>query len=101
MQVGTYNVAGKRPPKHLPLHDWLCQWDGSWPSDSGSSGSSVNSSSSNCASRPDIVAVGFQEVVPLSAGNVIAGPSADGADAWDAALAAALNGQAWYEKRKS
>ena len=47
------------------------------------------------AEGPDIVAVGFQEVVPLSAGNVIAGPSSDGADAWDYVLAATLNGDDW------
>jgi hypothetical protein len=34
-------------------------------------------------------------VVPLSAGNVIAGPSSEGADAWDYVLAATLNGEAW------
>jgi hypothetical protein len=42
-----------------------------------------------------VVAVGFQEIVPLSAGNALLGPSAEGADAWDFALAATLNGEEW------
>jgi hypothetical protein len=45
---------------------------------------------------PDIVAVGLQEVVPLSAGNALLGPSGDGADSWDFALAATLNGDEWW-----
>lgn len=44
---------------------------------------------------PDIVAVGFQEVVPLNAGNALLGPTSEGADAWDMALAATLNGEEW------
>jgi len=44
---------------------------------------------------PDIVAVGFQEVVPLSAGNALLGPGSEGADAWDYALASTLNGEEW------
>jgi hypothetical protein len=39
--------------------------------------------------------VGFQEVVPLSAGNALLGPTGEGADAWDFALAATLNGEEW------
>lgn len=51
MQVGTYNVNGRRPPADLDLRPWLDM-------------------SNHTA---DIVAVGFQEVVPLSAGNVVMG----------------------------
>ena len=51
MQVGTYNVNGRRPPADLDLRPWL-----------------------DMANQPaDIVAVGFQEVVPLNAGNVVMG----------------------------
>jgi len=51
MQVGTYNVNGRRPPADLDLRPWLDM-------------------SNHMA---DIVAVGFQEVVPLNAGNVVMG----------------------------
>lgn len=88
LQAGTYNVAGKKPPPGLLLTEWLDQWRDAWPRSS-------SSSNSNAAGGADIVAVGFQEVVPLSAGNVIAGPSSAGADAWDYALAATLNGADW------
>lgn len=87
--AGTYNVAGKRPPAGLKLHEWLDQWKHCWPKEVGQQLGELT------ADGPDIVAVGFQEVVPLSAGNVIAGPSSDGADAWDHVLAATLNGDDW------
>lgn len=70
--VGTYNVAGKRPPTGLQLTDWLGSGDGA-----------------------DIVAVGFQEVVALNAQNVLAGVANDGMQAWDYAIASALNGEDW------
>ena len=51
LQVGTYNVNGRRPPADLDLRPWL----------------------DLSSHPPDIVAVGFQEVVPLNAGNVVMG----------------------------
>jgi hypothetical protein len=87
LQAGTYNVAGKRPPNGLKLHEWLHQWKDCWPQ--------AAAASSAAGGGPDIVAIGFQEVVPLSAGNVIAGPSSAGADAWDYVLASTLNGYEW------
>jgi phosphatidylinositol-bisphosphatase len=91
-QAGTYNVAGKKPPPGLKLHEWLNQWKECWPADG------AKKSGSAAAAGPDIVVVGFQEIVPLSAGNVIAGPSSDGADAWDLALASTLNSDEWCEE---
>lgn len=88
LQAGTYNVAGKKPPPGLKLHDWLDQWKDCWPK-------AATTSPASGVGGPDIIAIGFQEVVPLSAGNVIAGPSSDGADAWDFALASTLNGDEW------
>eukprot|EP00879_Flechtneria_rotunda_P021216 GHRR01022349.1.p1 GENE.GHRR01022349.1~~GHRR01022349.1.p1 ORF type:complete len:170 (+),score=71.39 GHRR01022349.1:673-1182(+) len=90
--VGTYNVAGKKPPSGLKVHEWLNQWKDCWPSASGSH--NADGRSSNTAG-PDLIIVGFQEVVPLSAGNVIAGPTTEGADAWDFVLASTLNGDQW------
>ena len=51
MQVGTYNVNGRRPPADLDLRPWLDMTN----------------------HQADVVAVGFQEVVPLNAGNVVMG----------------------------
>ena len=91
LQAGTYNVAGKKPPAGLKLHDWLDQWKHCWPKETAP----APGQPAAAGDGPDIVAVGFQEVVPLSAGNVIAGPSSEGADAWDHVLAATLNGDEW------
>lgn len=53
-QVGTYNVNGRRPPADLDLRPWL-----------------------NIPEHfADVVAVGFQEVVPLNASSVVMGESA-------------------------
>ena len=49
MQMATYNVNG-RAPSSANLADWL-----------------------KVQPEPDIVAVGFQEIVPLSASNVVLG----------------------------
>lgn len=87
--AGSYNVAGKKPPSKLKLTDWLDQWRDSWPRGTDSNAQQQG---------PDIIAIGFQEVVPLSAGNVIAGPNNEGANAWDYALACNLNGEEWAAK---
>lgn len=31
MLAGSYNVAGRRPPLGMRLHDWLHQWHDNWP----------------------------------------------------------------------
>ncbi len=81
-------MGGKKPPPGLKLHSWLNMWRDNWPARDASS-------PLGAAEGPDMVVAGFQEVVPLSAGNVIAGPAADGADAWDQVLGATLNGDQW------
>lgn len=50
LQVGTYNVNGRKPAEGTELGAWLRAGEGA-----------------------DVVAVGFQEVVPLNAGNVMIG----------------------------
>ncbi|KAL0027397.1 hypothetical protein WJX79_008379 [Trebouxia sp. C0005] len=67
--VGTYNVNGRRPPADLDLRPWLDM-------------------SSHTA---DIVAVGFQEVVPLNAGNVVMGGGLEAGSVWDMHIDRALN----------
>ncbi|QHO52531.1 Type IV inositol polyphosphate 5-phosphatase [Arachis hypogaea] len=46
--VATWNVAGKSPPDYLSLEDWL-----------------------HSSPPADIYVLGFQEIVPLNAGNVL------------------------------
>ncbi|KAL8170289.1 hypothetical protein V2J09_022093 [Rumex salicifolius] len=46
--VATWNVAGKSPPSHLNLEDWL-----------------------HTSPPADIYVLGFQEIVPLNASNVL------------------------------
>eukprot|EP01018_Ginkgo_biloba_P005213 Gb_05144 [translate_table: standard] len=67
--VGTWNVAGITPPDDLDLENWL-----------------------NPSEPSDIYVLGFQEIVPLKAGNVFgsedcAGPAAK----WDALIRKTLN----------
>ncbi|KAK9821522.1 hypothetical protein WJX74_007052 [Apatococcus lobatus] len=69
--VGTYNVNGRRPPQGLSLRPWLDAQQ----------------------ADADIVAVGFQEIVPLSAGNVVMGASLDAASQWDQLIDNSLNEQ--------
>eukprot|EP00884_Botryococcus_braunii_P001968 jgi/Botrbrau1/11772/Bobra.0195s0097.1 len=66
--VGTYNVNGRVPAAGLDLSPWL-----------------------NVASEPDIVAVAFQEIVPLNASNVVMGASLEAAATWDRLIEAVLN----------
>ncbi|ONM07628.1 Type IV inositol polyphosphate 5-phosphatase 7 [Zea mays] len=46
--VGTWNVGGRSPSSHLNLEDWL-----------------------HTSPAADIYVIGFQEIVPLNAGNVL------------------------------
>ena len=52
MQIATFNVNGRPPPPQLDLTQWL-----------------------RADAEANVLAVGFQEVVPLSAGNVVMGAS--------------------------
>ncbi|KAL6600479.1 hypothetical protein ACP70R_045279 [Stipagrostis hirtigluma subsp. patula] len=48
VMIGTWNVAGRTPSEDIDLDQWLCTQE-----------------------PADIYVLGFQEVVPLSAGNVL------------------------------
>lgn len=73
--AGTFNVNGRRPGRDDPennntLDEWL-----------------------SAGRHADIVAVGFQEIVPLNATNVVLGGAAvtEASHYWDSAVAATLN----------
>ncbi|XP_057972328.1 type I inositol polyphosphate 5-phosphatase 8 isoform X2 [Malania oleifera] len=70
MFVGTWNVGGKSPHAGLNLRDWLRA-----PS----------------APPPDIYVLGFQEIVPLNAGNVLGAEDFGPAAKWLSLIRQALN----------
>ncbi|XP_051142283.1 type I inositol polyphosphate 5-phosphatase 4 [Andrographis paniculata] len=66
--VATWNVAGKSPPTHLNLDDWL-----------------------HTSPPADIYVLGFQEIVPLNAGNVLGTEDNGPARKWLALIRKTLN----------
>ncbi|XP_038904985.1 type I inositol polyphosphate 5-phosphatase 8 [Benincasa hispida] len=68
MLVGTWNVGGKSPKDGLNLRDWL-----------------------NSPTSIDIYVLGFQEIVPLNAGNVLGAGDSGPAAQWLSLIHQALN----------
>ncbi|KAI3865737.1 hypothetical protein MKX03_025483 [Papaver bracteatum] len=66
--VGTWNVGGKSPREGLNIKDWLCT-----------------------DSPADIYVLGFQEIVPLNAGNVFGAEDNGPATKWLSLIRQALN----------
>nr|XP_023921244.1 type I inositol polyphosphate 5-phosphatase 4-like [Quercus suber]XP_023921245.1 type I inositol polyphosphate 5-phosphatase 4-like [Quercus suber] len=66
--VATWNVAGKSPPSCLSLEDWL-----------------------HTSPPADIYVLGFQEIVPLNAGNVLGTEDNGPARKWLALIRKTLN----------
>ncbi|XVE73090.1 hypothetical protein DITRI_Ditri11bG0089800 [Diplodiscus trichospermus] len=66
--VATWNVAGKSPPSYLNLEDWL-----------------------HTSPPADIYVLGFQEIVPLNAGNVLGTEDNLPARKWLALIRKTLN----------
>ncbi|KAM7254076.1 hypothetical protein ACFE04_031758 [Oxalis oulophora] len=66
--VATWNVAGKPPPSYLSLEDWL-----------------------HTSPPADIYVLGFQEIVPLNAGNVLGTEDNGPARKWLALIRRTLN----------
>ncbi|KAI3984707.1 hypothetical protein MKX01_039324 [Papaver californicum] len=66
--VATWNVGGKSPPSHLNLEDWL-----------------------HTSPPADIYVLGFQEIVPLNAGNVLGAEDNGPARKWLALIRKTLN----------
>ncbi|XP_027917646.1 type I inositol polyphosphate 5-phosphatase 8-like [Vigna unguiculata] len=68
MFVGTWNVGGKSPKEGLSLRNWLTS-----------------------PSEPHIYVIGFQEIVPLNAGNVLGPEDSGPAAKWVGLIHEALN----------
>ncbi|GAB4833752.1 hypothetical protein Ancab_032001 [Ancistrocladus abbreviatus] len=68
MFVGTWNVGGKPPNEDLNLRDWL-----------------------TTPAPADIYVLGFQEIVPLNAGNILGAEDNGPAAKWLALIRKALN----------
>ncbi|KAH1070202.1 hypothetical protein GLYMA_03G156400v4 [Glycine max] len=66
--AATWNVAGKSPPSYLNLEDWL-----------------------HTSPPADIYVLGFQEIVPLNAGNVLGTEDNGPARKWLALIRRTLN----------
>jgi phosphatidylinositol-bisphosphatase len=67
--TGTWNTNGKPPPASLDISAWL-----------------------DVASSPDLVVVGFQEIVPLTPGKVLMQEDAQATGEWEAIIERCLNG---------
>ncbi|RHN63128.1 putative inositol-polyphosphate 5-phosphatase [Medicago truncatula] len=67
--IGTWNVAGKHPCNDLEIEGWLCTEE----------------------EPSDIYIIGFQEVVPLNAGNVFGAEDSKPIPKWDALIRRTLN----------
>ncbi|KAA8548664.1 hypothetical protein F0562_000348 [Nyssa sinensis] len=66
--VGTWNVGGKSPTSNLNLDDWL-----------------------HASPPADIYVLGFQEIVPLNAGNILGAEDNGPAKKWLALIGKTLN----------
>ncbi|XP_039846224.1 type IV inositol polyphosphate 5-phosphatase 3-like isoform X3 [Panicum virgatum] len=68
--VGTWNAGGRAPPEDLDIAEWLGTASGAEPA--------------------DIYVLGFQEVVPLNAGNVFGAEDGRPAVAWESVIRGTL-----------
>ncbi|XP_057992192.1 type I inositol polyphosphate 5-phosphatase 2 isoform X2 [Hevea brasiliensis] len=66
--IGTWNVAGRLPYEDLEIDDWLCTEE-----------------------PADMYIIGFQEVVPLNAGNVLGAESSRPIPKWESIIRRTLN----------
>uniref|UniRef100_A0A2P2LEE5 Inositol polyphosphate-related phosphatase domain-containing protein n=1 Tax=Rhizophora mucronata TaxID=61149 RepID=A0A2P2LEE5_RHIMU len=66
--IGTWNVAGRQPYEDLEIDDWLCTEE-----------------------PADMYIIGFQEVVPLNAGNVLGAESSRPIRQWETIIRKTLN----------
>ncbi|XP_044982675.1 type I inositol polyphosphate 5-phosphatase 8-like [Hordeum vulgare subsp. vulgare] len=72
--VGTWNVGGRSPHQGLDLSGWL-----------------LDQHDQHASSSPHIYVLGFQEIVPLNAGNVLGSEDRGPASKWLGLIGEALN----------
>ncbi|MED6136573.1 hypothetical protein PIB30_057287 [Stylosanthes scabra] len=77
MFVGTWNVGGKSPDEALNLRDWF-----------------------NSPSPAHVYVIGFQEIVPLNAGNVLGPEDSGPAAKWLSLMRQALNPNTSQEEER-
>lgn len=65
VQVSTFNLNGRKPPEDLDFGDFVKKFEASWPKRE-----KIGTGSHR---KPDLYILGFQEAVPLTAQNIIAG----------------------------
>lgn len=76
--VGTWNVGGKEPRNDLDLEEWL-----------------------HISAPADIYVLGFQEIVPLNAGNILVAENNGPAAKWLTLIHRTLNNSGTQKKKKS
>ena len=89
--VGTWNVNGKKPEEEVVagITAWISSGAGNAVGAAGTAGGGGGSGSG--ATAPELVVVGFQEMVDLNAVNVASGAkSGERSAAWQGALGEAL-----------
>ncbi|XP_074317806.1 type I inositol polyphosphate 5-phosphatase 2 [Silene latifolia] len=69
LTIASWNVAGRHPSQDLEIEDWLCIND----------------------NPADMYVIGFQEVVPLNAGNVLGAEDNRPIPIWEALIRKTLN----------
>eukprot|EP00210_Caulerpa_lentillifera_P000892 g863.t1 len=80
--VSTFNLNGRKPPENLDFGDFVKKWESHWPQRE-----KVGTGSHR---KPDLYIMGFQEAVPLTAQNIIAGWTNIPAG-WDRSIDRSLN----------
>lgn len=75
---GTWNTNGKAPKEGMDIRSWL----------------KMDARGGFGADAADVVVVGFQEIIPLTPGNVLAVQDSAQTEMWEAVLDRALNGDA-------
>ncbi|EPS63921.1 inositol-1,4,5-triphosphate-5-phosphatase, partial [Genlisea aurea] len=77
--IGTWNVAGRTPGEDsVQIEDWLC-----------------------IQQPADMYVIGFQEVVPLNAGNVLGAENRHPISRWEAIIRTTLNRSSSMEEKES
>lgn len=75
---GSWNTNGKAPKEGMDIRSWL----------------KMDARGGFGADAADVVVVGFQEIIPLTPGNVLAVQDSAQTEMWEAVLDRALNGDA-------